>query len=95
MSTKTHLPIRSGFCNPSWSLHTDAGRASHARCHKADCPCPCHAATSIRTVTDEAKIRACVVAALREIVTFARDYTPEADRLVRSSLRYVLDGDPR
>lgn len=36
-----HPPVKSGFCNPSWRLDTEQGRASHARCQKDDCPCTC------------------------------------------------------
>jgi hypothetical protein len=38
--------FRTGFCNPSWSLDTPDGRASHDRCTFVRCECECHAPRS-------------------------------------------------
>lgn len=35
-------PLRTGFCNLSWSLDREDGRASHRRCQSPVCPCVCH-----------------------------------------------------
>jgi hypothetical protein len=34
--------FRTGFCNPSWSLDTADGKASHDRCTFVRCECECH-----------------------------------------------------
>lgn len=49
-------PVRSGFCNLSWSLDTPDGRASHARCSGYRCPCICHQPDpDVRDASDQAE----------------------------------------
>lgn len=43
--------LRTGWCNLSWSLDTEQGRASHNRCTFVTCVCACHDRTEETTVT--------------------------------------------
>jgi putative phage-type endonuclease len=43
--------FRTGFCNPSWSLDTPDGRASHDRCTFVECVCECHEIVEAHIVT--------------------------------------------